>query len=91
MQSLQTVKATIFVRQDTRRGHPVASRVFPGYMLDKKDFLDFMGDVGPIKGKVILVDMGFFSAENLDYSSPAEIERKIADAIERGLRLCRDF
>ena len=31
------------------------------------------------------------SAENLDYSSPAEIERKIADAIERGLRLCRDF
>lgn len=31
------------------------------------------------------------SAQNLDYSSPEEIEDKISLAIERGLNLCKDF
>lgn len=31
------------------------------------------------------------AAENLDYSTPAEIERKICAAIEEGLAICRDF
>ena len=65
IQSLQTVKAMIFVQQgyktrtlkskymnlmvalDCATRMPVSSRGFPGYMLDKKEFLDFMGDVGP--------------------------------------------
>ena len=67
--ALKSEYMNLMVALDCATRMPVASRVFPGYMLDKKDFLDFMGDVGPIKGKVILVDMGFFSAENLDYIS----------------------
>lgn len=31
------------------------------------------------------------SAENMDYSTPEEIEIKIKDAIEEGLTICRDF
>ena len=31
------------------------------------------------------------SAQNLDYSSPEEIEDKISLAIESGLNLCKDF
>lgn len=31
------------------------------------------------------------SAQNLDYSSPEEIEDKISHAIESGLNLCKDF
>lgn len=31
------------------------------------------------------------AASNLDYSTPAEIRKKIAAAIEEGLAICRDF
>lgn len=31
------------------------------------------------------------SAENLDYSTPEEIEKKISDAIAEGIALCREF
>lgn len=31
------------------------------------------------------------SAENLDYSSPEEVDRKIAAAISEGLKICRSF
>lgn len=31
------------------------------------------------------------SAENLDYSSPAEIEERIDAAVAQGLEICRDF
>lgn len=31
------------------------------------------------------------AAENLDYSSPGQIEEKIAGAIKAGLEICRDF
>lgn len=31
------------------------------------------------------------SAENMDYSSQEEIEKKISAAIDRGLAICRDF
>lgn len=31
------------------------------------------------------------SAENLDYSSPEEVDRKIAAAISEGLEICRSF
>ncbi|MBQ2006682.1 MAG: NAD(P)H-dependent oxidoreductase [Bacteroidales bacterium] len=37
-------------------------------------------------GEIITV-----SAQNLDYSSPEEIETKIHDAIRRGLDICKEF
>lgn len=38
-----------------------------------------------------LGELYVISAENLDYSSDEVIEGKIADAVARGLELCRDF
>ena len=38
-----------------------------------------------------LGELYVISAENMDYSSPDVIERKISEAISRGLELCRDF
>ena len=38
-----------------------------------------------------LGELYVISAENMDYSSPDAIERKISEAISRGLELCRDF
>ena len=67
--ALNSEYMNLMVALDCDSRMPVASRVFPGYMLDKKDFTDFMDGIGSIDGKVILVDMGFFSAENLDYIS----------------------
>lgn len=37
-------------------------------------------------GEIITV-----SAQNLDYSSPEEIETKVQDAIEEGLEICKEF
>ncbi len=31
------------------------------------------------------------AAENMDYSSPEQIEAKIAEAVKAGLEICRDF
>ena len=50
---------------DTVLCQPVAARAFPGYMLDKKSFQDFIVDLGSLKGRLILVDMGFSDEENL--------------------------
>ena len=37
-------------------------------------------------GEVVTV-----AAENLDYSTPEEIDAKIAAAVRDGLEICRDF
>ncbi len=37
-------------------------------------------------GEVITV-----SAENMDYSTPEEIENKISEAVSRGLEICREY
>ena len=37
-------------------------------------------------GEVITV-----SAENMDYSTPEEIEKKISSAVSHGLKICREF
>jgi Transposase DDE domain. len=50
---------------DTELCQPVAAKAFPGYMLDKKSFQDFIVDLGTLKGRLILVDMGFSDEENL--------------------------
>ena len=38
-----------------------------------------------------LGELHVVSAENLDYISPEEIERKISEAVGKGLEICRDF
>lgn len=38
-----------------------------------------------------LGELHVVSAENLDYSSPEEIERKISETVGKGLEICRDF
>lgn len=38
-----------------------------------------------------LGEVSVVAAENLDYSTPAEIDAKIAAAVSSGLTLCRDF
>ena len=50
---------------DVDTGLPFASRMYPGYMLDKSSFSDFMAEIGEITGKCILIDMGFSAKENL--------------------------
>ena len=57
----------LIVALDVVTGEPVSTRVFPGYSLDKSDFIEFISTCGSIKNKLILVDMGFFSKENTDY------------------------
>ena len=36
-------------------------------------------------------ELTVISARNMDYSSPEEIEEKIADAINEGLEICKEF
>ena len=64
---LNSTYMNLMVALDVHTLQPVATHVFPGYMLDKTDFISFCSMVGNIKGKILLVDMGFFSEENLAY------------------------
>lgn len=57
----------LMVALDVKSCQPVGTKVFPGYMLDKRDFIEFCDGIGDISGKIVLIDMGFFSQENLDY------------------------
>lgn len=57
----------LMVALDVKNYRPVGTKVFPGYMLDKSDFIAFCDGIGDISGKIVLIDMGFFSQENLDY------------------------
>lgn len=38
-----------------------------------------------------LGDIRVVSAENMDYSSPEQIEAKISEAVRKGMEICRDF
>ena len=38
-----------------------------------------------------LGELHVVAAENMDYSSPEQIEAKIAEAVKAGLEICRDF
>lgn len=55
----------LMVALDVESQSPVATKVYPGYMLDKSDFSDFIEHCGSIKGKIILIDRGFFSEDNM--------------------------
>lgn len=64
---LNSTYMNLMVALDVKTLQPVATHVFPGYMLDKVDFISFCSMIGSISGKILLVDMGFFSEENLTY------------------------
>ncbi len=55
----------MMVALDVESSSPVATKVYPGYMLDKSDFKDFIEHCGSVKGKIILIDRGFFSEDNM--------------------------
>lgn len=62
----------LMMAMDAKSHLPVGVHVFPGYMVDKKDFIDFATGIGSLKGKIILLDMGFFSAENMNFITSQE-------------------
>lgn len=55
----------LMVALDVETASPVATKVYPGYMLDKSDFSDFIEHCFQIKGKIILIDKGFYSEGNM--------------------------
>ena len=65
--SIKSEYMNLMVALDVDTGEPVSTRVFPGYSLDKCVFVDFVSTLGSVRNKLILVDMGFFSRENMDY------------------------
>lgn len=57
----------LMVALDVKNYQPIGTRVFPGYMLDKSDFITFCDGLGDISEKIVLIDMGFYFEENLTY------------------------
>ena len=56
----------LMVALDVETSSPVAIKFYPGYMLDKSDFSDFIEHCGSIKNKIILIDKGFYSDDNIN-------------------------
>lgn len=54
----------LLVALDVDTHLPVATKVFPGYMVDKSDFSEFIRPLGEIKGKLFIMDSGFYSDDN---------------------------
>ena len=65
--SIKSDYMNLIVAFDIKTGEPVSTKVFPGYMLDKSAFIDFISTFGSVKNKLLLMDMGFFSKENVEY------------------------
>lgn len=57
----------LLVALDIATHLPLATKVFPGYMVDKTDFIDFIKPLGEIKDKLFIMDTGFYSKENIEY------------------------
>lgn len=57
----------LLVALDIATHLPFATKVFPGYMVDKTDFIEFIRPLGDIKGKLFIMDTGFHSKENISY------------------------
>lgn len=57
----------LLVALDIATHLPLATKVFPGYMVDKTDFIEFIKPLGDIKGKLFIMDTGFYSKENIEY------------------------
>ena len=63
--TLKSNQMNLMVALDVESSSPVATKVYPGYMLDKSDFADFIEHCGSVKGKIILIDKGFYSEDNM--------------------------
>ena len=57
----------LLVALDIATHLPLATKVFPGYIVDKTDFIDFIKPLGEIKDKLFIMDTGFYSKENIEY------------------------
>jgi len=64
----------LLVALDVDTHLPLATRVFPGYMVDKSDFIEFLNFFGSIKGKLLIMDSGFYSNDNLEYLKASEAD-----------------
>lgn len=78
----------LMVALDVESQSPVATKFYPGYMLDKSDFADFIEHCGIIKGKIILIDRGFFSEENMCLIEKAEAFYVIP--LSENMLMCKD-
>lgn len=65
--SIKSEYMNLMVALNVETGEPVSAKVFPGYTVDRSVFIDFISTCGTVRNKLILADMGFFSAENTDY------------------------
>lgn len=57
----------LLVALDVDTHLPVATKVFPGYMVDRSDFSEFVAPLGDIKGKLFIMDSGFHSEGNTGF------------------------
>jgi transposase len=57
-------QVNLLMAYDIETGQPVLSRLYPGGMLDKTSVKDLLGSF-VCKGKLFIVDRGFYSLENL--------------------------
>ena len=57
----------LLVALDVDTHLPVATKVFPGYMVDKSDFNEFIRPLGSIEGKLFIMDTGFYSEDNIKF------------------------
>lgn len=84
----------LMVALDVESLQPIATKAFPGYLPDKSDFPAFCADMGDLRGKVLLVDMGFFSGGNVElieswgafYVVPVSENRSEHKAMSKGRR-----
>ena len=65
--SIKSECMNLMVSLNLETGDPVSAKVFPGYTVDRSVFIDFISSCGTVRNKLILANMGFFSAENTDY------------------------
>jgi transposase len=57
----------LLVALDVDTHLPLATKAFPGYMVDKSDFLEFVEPLGSMEKKLFIMDSGFYSEENINY------------------------
>lgn len=54
-------KINLLVELDIATHLPLATKVFPCYMVEKSDFIEFIRPLGDMKGKLFIMDIGFYS------------------------------
>lgn len=64
--TINSNQMNLMLALDINTSSPVAVKFYPGYMLDKSDFSDFIEHCGSIKNKIILIDKGFYKDDNIN-------------------------